>query len=171
MPDKNDIKSGDTAEATEDQQVSSSRRSFTQAGLIAAPVVMAIVSRPVLGTTTRCLSNVLSGNLSDPNRGSDQCLKGLNPSSWRDADPIDWPVDQDKPYKFIFGGSTNMTLIEKLTNNPGGRKGTCITAYLNALSDSRYILSTQEVLNIEGNDAYYVPTIPDGIEFLRSTWR
>ena len=54
-------------------EVDPSRRSLTRLGL-GAPVLMTLASQPVFGAN--CLSNALSGNLSDPDRG--QCLLGLS---------------------------------------------------------------------------------------------
>jgi len=57
---------------------SESRRRFARLGL-AALVVLSLVSKPVLGA--QCLSNMMSGNLSDPNRGT--CSKGVSPGGWK----------------------------------------------------------------------------------------
>ena len=66
--------------STSDEQsgVRESRRRFSRLGLGAAPIVISLVSKPVLGA--QCLSNMLSGNLSDPNRGN--CSKGWSPGGW-----------------------------------------------------------------------------------------
>ena len=53
------------------------RRRMAKFGL-AAPVLMTIASRPVFAA--RCLSNMMSGNLSNPNRGN--CAKGRSPGGW-----------------------------------------------------------------------------------------
>jgi len=68
MSDKNDIKPNDTAEATEGQQVSTSRRNFTKAGLLATPVLMTVASKPAWATVGRqCTVSVLmSGDGSIP---------------------------------------------------------------------------------------------------------
>ncbi len=58
--------------------ISGSRRRFSRLGLGAAPIIVSLVSKPVLGA--QCLSNMLSGNLSDPNRGN--CSKGWSPGGW-----------------------------------------------------------------------------------------
>ena len=57
------------------------RRGFTKLGL-AAPVLFSLGSRPVLAGA--CLSNILSGNLSDPGRGD--CQLGWSPGGW--ANPV-----------------------------------------------------------------------------------
>ncbi|MBE0469755.1 MAG: hypothetical protein IBX55_09650 [Methyloprofundus sp.] len=64
---------------TPTQGVNVKRRSFAKAG-IAAPVIMTLASRPVLGA--QCLSNMMSGNLSDPNRGN-YCWGGMSPGFWK----------------------------------------------------------------------------------------
>lgn len=45
---------------------------------LATPIVASLASRQALAGN--CLSNMLSGNLSDPNRG--QCSKGWSPGGW-----------------------------------------------------------------------------------------
>jgi hypothetical protein len=66
--------------STSDEQtgIRESRRRFSRLGLGAAPIVISLVSKPVLGA--QCLSNMLSGNLSDPNRGN--CSLGWSPGGW-----------------------------------------------------------------------------------------
>lgn len=59
------------------QSVSSSRRKLAGFGL-GAPVIMSLASRPVMGA--QCLSNMMSGNLSNPDRG--QCVEGNSPGGW-----------------------------------------------------------------------------------------
>jgi len=54
------------------------RRRLGRAAL-AAPVIASLASRNALAGGN-CLSNMLSGNLSDPNRG--QCSKGWSPGGW-----------------------------------------------------------------------------------------
>lgn len=57
--------------------VSAKRRRFAKLAF-GAPVLMTLASRPVFAG--QCLSNMMSGNLSDPNRG--QCETGLSPGGW-----------------------------------------------------------------------------------------
>ncbi|MFT6051251.1 MAG: hypothetical protein ACI9B9_000891 [Halioglobus sp.] len=59
--------------------IDSSRRGFSKLG-VALPVIMTLASKPVLGGT-QCLSNALSGNLSDPTRGN--CNYGWSPGGWK----------------------------------------------------------------------------------------
>jgi len=53
------------------------RRRLAKFGL-GAPILMTIASRPVLAA--QCMSNMMSGNLSNPNRGN--CSKGWSPGGW-----------------------------------------------------------------------------------------
>jgi hypothetical protein len=53
------------------------RRAFAKLGL-AAPVLLTLSSRPIMAGG--CLSNILSGNLSDPSRGD--CQLGWSPGGW-----------------------------------------------------------------------------------------
>lgn len=53
------------------------RRKLARAGL-GAPVLLTLMSKPAFGAA--CLSNMLSGNLSDPNRGN--CSGGWSPGGW-----------------------------------------------------------------------------------------
>ncbi len=53
------------------------RRRFAKLA-VGAPLVVTLASRPVFGG--QCLSNMMSGNLSDPNRG--HCSKGWSPGGW-----------------------------------------------------------------------------------------
>lgn len=57
--------------------VNAKRRRLAKLG-VGAPVMMTLASRPVFGG--QCLSNMMSGNLSDPNRGN--CTKGWSPGGW-----------------------------------------------------------------------------------------
>jgi len=58
--------------------VDESRRQFSRLGA-ATPVLLTLASRPVFGGN--CLSNMMSGNLSNPDGG--QCSFGWSPGGWR----------------------------------------------------------------------------------------
>lgn len=58
--------------------VNPARRRFSKLG-VGTPVLMTVLSKPVFGA--QCLSNMLSGNLSDPDRGT--CVKGDSPGGWK----------------------------------------------------------------------------------------
>lgn len=66
--------------------VDNNRRKFSKAG-VAAPIIMTLASRPVFGVP--CLSNMMSGNLSDPDRGG--CVLGYKPKIWRkESSATEW---------------------------------------------------------------------------------
>jgi len=68
MSDSNDKKNSGIVNKPEDQTVSTSRRNFTKASLMASPVLMTAMSKPVWATTgRRCTASVLmSGDGSIP---------------------------------------------------------------------------------------------------------
>lgn len=66
-------------------RVSEERRQFSKAGLLAPPILMSITARPVFGAA--CLSNMLSGNLSSPDRGM---CEGTFIVDWTNAE--NWPT-------------------------------------------------------------------------------
>jgi hypothetical protein len=74
--------SNETKNLSDEQQDNSkvdvSRRHFSRLGA-ATPILLTLASRPVFGGN--CLSNMMSGNLSDPDRG--QCGPGWSPGGWR----------------------------------------------------------------------------------------
>ena len=144
--------------------VSAQRRKWAKLGL-GAPIVATLVSRPVLAAN--CLSNMMSGNLSNPNRG--HCSKGWSPGGWGQPqgtingykDSVAWSIAGINPNALLstlpsalikesFPAAT--TIIQSL-NVPYSTTLTrhFVTAYLNAaLSDNdntfMYILTKQQVL-------------------------
>ncbi|WP_260293785.1 hypothetical protein [Sedimenticola hydrogenitrophicus] len=177
--------------------ISSSRRQFTKASLLASPVLMSVVSRPVFGVG--CLSNMLSGNLSDPNRG--ECNLGLSPGYWKEH-PEAWPMAstyrQDGtlptgqndclsgggPFaQWECGGgalfnsyftsgpldANNRTMYEILCTEAGSDEFHIIAALLNAMTDPNYVLSVDQVKTLWAD-----PTLGGQVtnfkSFLNSTW-
>ena len=67
----------DGLSASADAVVSARRRQLARLA-VGAPVLMTLASRPVLAG--QCLSNMMSGNLSNPNRGN--CARGRSPGGW-----------------------------------------------------------------------------------------
>ena len=63
------------------QQVDKGRRRFSKTGAV-TPILMTLASQPAFGWGggMQCLSNMMSGNLSDPNRGN--CDLGWSPGGW-----------------------------------------------------------------------------------------
>ncbi len=179
------------------EHISSSRRHFTKAGLLASPVLMTVVSRPVFGVG--CLSNMLSGNLSDPDRG--ECTLGLSPGYWKNH-PTAWPMSAGvlpdgssptgcKQCKSKQGGivswdctggalfndyftsgpqdSQNRSMLEILCRESGSDEFHIIAALLNAMTDPNYVLRVEQVKAL-----WVDPTlggqIGDFKAFLNSTW-
>ncbi|WP_275098449.1 hypothetical protein [Sedimenticola hydrogenitrophicus] len=178
--------------------ISSSRRQFTKASLLASPVLMSVVSRPVFGVG--CLSNMLSGNLSDPNRG--ECNLGLNPEYWLE-NPGAWPIaagftpegtppsscsdcingngNGNGNWKceggalfndyFLSGpqDALNRSMYEILCTDGSSDEFLIITALLNAMTDSNYVLSVEQVMTLWA-DPTLGGQIADFQSFLNSTW-
>ena len=70
------------------ENISHSRRRIAKASLLAPPILMSVVSRPVLGGAgVNCFSNALSGNLSHPDRGLCQTPAIVD---WSDGN--NWPT-------------------------------------------------------------------------------
>ncbi len=142
------------------------RRHLAKLGL-GAPILATLASRPVFAG--QCLSNMMSGNLSDPTRGT--CSKGWSPGGWGQpggqihtySDATAWGIAGFSPssllstmpgalIKEVFPAAT--TIIGSL-NPPYASTLTrhFVTAYLNAaLSDNdstfQYILTRQQVLDL-----------------------
>lgn len=70
--DKLDIQARENMSSV--QRTNLSRRKFTKAGLIAAPVMMTLNSRPVLGAYQCTVSGMLSGNQSNIEMDINQCF-------------------------------------------------------------------------------------------------
>lgn len=178
--------------------ISSSRRQFTKAGLLASPVLMSVVSRPVFGVG--CLSNMLSGNLSDPDRG--ECNLGLNTLYWQE-NPGAWPIaagfmqDGNPPSSCsdcingngngngnwkCDGGALfnshftdgpqdafNRSMYEILCTEGSSDQALIITALLNAMTDPSYVLSVLQVKTLWA-DPTLGGQVTDFQSFLTSTW-
>ena len=79
-----------------EEKISQGRRRFAKAGLLGPPILMSVASRPVLGALGQpCISNMLSGNLSHPQRGS--CVLGISPADWIGIASWPSPIDKGTP--------------------------------------------------------------------------
>ncbi len=87
-------------------RVSVGRRQFSKAGLLAPPILMSITSRPVFGAA--CLSNMLSGNLSNPERGM---CEGAAIVEWTDAE--NWPIIDNR----IMMDNLEVAIVPDTDNN------------------------------------------------------
>jgi hypothetical protein len=107
-----------TIKGRDSDSIDSSRRGFSKLG-VALPVIMTLASKPVLGGT-QCLSNALSGNLSDPNRGN--CNYGWSPGGWKTSGGSpDWsctPFEYSDFEKLDNQGNNNDK--HDATSYPGG---------------------------------------------------
>jgi len=81
-----------------------SRRRMLHGGLAAGPVLMTLVSRPVLGAV-QCVtpSAFCSGNASV--LGADQLCEGRTPDYWLDNPNWPAPYTQDTPFNDVFGSN------------------------------------------------------------------
>lgn len=171
------------------------RRHLAKLGF-GAPVLATLVSRPVFAG--QCLSNMMSGNLSNPNRGN--CAKGWSPGGWGQPGGnvhiystvgawaaiglnYNTATMADVPTVLNKDGVPTNTLLTTLLNVPqtGQLTRHFVCAYFNAKlsalagSTFTYILTTQQVLDM----ATGVIGIPVGAPgypgnfntFLDSTWQ
>lgn len=146
--------SQDNASVTAPEQGAGlSRRQFTRVGLIAAPVIMTLASRPALGYYNCTLSGLLSGNISNPNTGT--CF-GKSPGFWKGGNFFksgdrnkygtawgkeNWPspVIPTTLFHSIFAGSNfgGATMIQVMdmtgSQDPHQMGFQTVAAYLNAL--------------------------------------
>lgn len=90
----NDIEEGrSVSDAQQDggqakpERAALSRRRFTKAGLLGAPLIMTLNSRPVLGAYQCTVSGMLSGNLSNIDPNVDQCFS-QSEGVWRSASVV-----------------------------------------------------------------------------------
>lgn len=95
--------------------VDKNRRQFSKVG-VATPILMTLASQPVFGGA--CLSNMLSGNLSDPDKGD--CGPGWSPGGWGNPvgqiDGMD-TIDAWASAGFVYG----VLDIAGSGCNPGGQ--------------------------------------------------
>jgi len=159
------------------------RRRFTKLGVV-SPVLMTLFSRPVLAGN--CLSNAMSGNLSDPDRG--ECVPGVAPGWWSDAQiatllPLMAPnVNNPNTNNTKFSDFTAYLGIYstangtvKLSDVLDGQAGTSFevawtNAYANTLVTPGYIMTTQQLLDLSTGGLALPPGYADLQAFLQSTW-
>jgi PqqD family protein of HPr-rel-A system len=181
--------------SAQDFAVSERRRRLAKLGF-GAPVLMTLASRPVLAG--QCLSNMMSGNLSNPTRGN--CAKGSSPGGWGQlgglvqgystagawtAIGLNFSTSKMSDVPAVLNKDSvpaNRLLKDLLTVIPATAQLTrhFVCAYFNAklsgLSGSTfmYILTTQQVLDL-ASGAILIPNGAPGYPgdmntFLDSTW-
>ena len=130
------------------------RRRLLQAGVSAAPVVMTVVSRPVLASTGNCQapSGFVSGNASNANLAFCQ---GLPPDQWVQPQNT-WPSLYNRTttlFKDVFapdliGSPTFLAVLQSgATSGQAGIASLCVAAALNvatplAIPSTIYTLAT-----------------------------
>jgi hypothetical protein len=98
---------------TEDAGVEKRRRFIKGAG-IAAPVVLTLANRSAFGQTLQCLSQQVSGNISQVGAGS--CASAASPSTWQPPTPTPQPAPVvGQSCGNITAGSTQNRTILTLT--------------------------------------------------------
>lgn len=138
------------------------RRRFIKGTAAVSPVLLSLVSRPVMGATRYCsASGFMSGNLSQPQTGVS--CGGLSPGYYKNHSP--WPApyvsgtmnndtytggtrfhDVFAPGKYSYGTSS---MLKVLWTEPGSFAFHTIAALLNAASGSNgYALTTSQVIQI-----------------------
>lgn len=155
--------------APSQSSIDSSRRRLAGFGL-GVPVIMSLASRPVMGA--QCLSNMMSGNLSDPDRGL--CVEGNSPGGWGQPggtvaggvkDPVAWTaigfsltstiaqvtanglyVPGSVPSTATLGQVLNSDLHPAYDKDAWMLARATVNAYLNALAGSAFGSSFQYVL-------------------------
>lgn len=177
---------------SEGRSVNSSRRRLAKF-VVGTPILVTLASRPVLAAG--CLSNMMSGNLSDPNRG--QCSKGWSPGGWgqpggkvsgygtkeawtRSGLNYDTSTLNDVPAELNSTGLPGNTLLSVILTTPkvSAHKEPrhFICAYLNAsLSEATtpvftYILRKDQVIDLIKGSISYPSTYSSLKEFLDGTW-
>jgi len=148
-----------------------SRRRVLRGGLAAAPVLMTLVSRPVLGghtTTERCTtpSGFVSANASTAGRGV--ACEGRTPSYWKSRS--NWPAPYTPGTKFndVFSNpaytaykyKTLLDVLGMTGGPPGSVAAACVAALLNAQSQWTPPLQVSAVKDIwseYSTKGYYSP--------------
>lgn len=141
------------------------RRRLLKGGLAGAPVLMTLISRPVLGAQCLSPSAFGSGNVSHPNQGQ-PCL-GVTPGYWKNH-TSDWPAAIPTAMMFhpFFGGNqySGQTMLQVLNDGGGppndvGRH--IVAALLNAAKGWNVAPDQTAVRNIWNEYAqsgYFEPT-------------
>ena len=168
MPDPTDTPSSPEPPAPAGKDPKASRRRLLQGGLAAAPVLMTLVSRPVLAGQCTSPSGFVSGNASTASRGVN--CTGHTPDYWADSQHFgEWPTNyfptkvtgpgghnattfQDVFLpKLILPGNGNPTLLEVLvlTGSPTNDVARyVVAAVLNAAAGLTPVLSVSAVKDI-----------------------
>jgi len=127
------------------------RRKIAQLG---APLLLTLASRSVLAN--QCLSNMLSGNLSDPNRDS-ICQKGWSPGGWGQ------PGGMISSYTTLGAWQAIGYNYGTLQNNCNASQASCYTGgttmgQLPGWLNKNGVQSSKRVVDILNDQSNYKPT-------------
>lgn len=151
MSDQN--QTGAPSPVTFDTPPANGRRQLLLRGALAAPVLMAVASKPVLAGQLCAPSGFASGNTSSVDNPS--ACNGWSPGYWK-AKPGKWPSPYTPAKRFhdVFDGSyfSNKTMMDVLNLGGGdlimlGRH--CVASLLNAtVSPMGYLMTPEEIKEI-----------------------
>jgi hypothetical protein len=138
------------------------RRRFIRGSAAASPILLSLISRPVMGAARFCTaSGFMSGNLSQPNT-SVGC-GGLSPGYWKNHTPWPAPYLSGTKNNHTYSGGTQFhavfitgkynygtnAMLQVLWTEPGSFAFHTIAALLNAASGiNGYALTTFQVIQI-----------------------
>ncbi len=180
------LPTGESTPVTQASPPANSRRQLLR-GALAAPVLMAVASKPVLAGQLCAPSGFASGNTSSVDNPT--ACNGWSPGYWK-AKPSKWPSPYRPTTKFhdVFDGSYfgSKTMMDVLELGGGdlvmlGRH--CVASLLNAtVAPLGYLMTPQEIkeiwrqcLNTAPSSQYQtesglVMTLPEIEEFLKATY-
>lgn len=150
--------------------VDAARRNLVRLGVGGTPVLMTLASQPVLGAN--CLSNALSGNMSDQNRG--MCQLGYSISSiaimgtWGVINP-DVVLIEETPLNSLgaFSGETGRTLRDLIVNGSSNQQ-VYLAAWANAMIKTDYMMTEVQFIDLI-NGVLPVPGGVPLVSYLAST--
>ncbi len=157
----------------EGELVDQGRRGFTRLGA-GAPVLMTLASQPVFGIN--CLSNAMSGNLSDPNRGF--CIKGSSVGmvaswpTWGMVDP-DVVILSSTPLAAMTSVfdpvNDGPETLRFLINNGSSDQKIVLAAWANSMETVNYAITEDQFLELLSSPGMIPPGFPSLVTYLAST--
>jgi hypothetical protein len=153
MPDPTDTPPRPESLLPAGRDPSASRRRLLQGALATAPVLMTLVSRPVLAKQCQTPSGYVSANAS--NASAVSCI-GVSPDGWKNATTRDFPpgFPRDRPFNDFFNSPpypdfASLSLLDVLnlpaTPNIYDVARLIVAALLNVAAGYTPVLTTQVV--------------------------
>lgn len=171
--ESNQVQDGNAPETPQKQQtVDVKRRAFTRLGATSTPVLMTLASRPVFGAN--CLSNEMSGNLSDPDRGN--CSFGLSPGRisnmpmWGPVDPDNTFIESTRLAAYMpqtFGPSEPESLRDAIKSDYRERR-VITAAWANTVVTTEYMLTEEQFFQLLDGTLPVPGNVPL-VDYLEST--